>query len=182
MASLNDHRKKLDEARKRMQRAAKEDVVSIEIGDEVFDIDVNIFALEDQNLGILNEQISDIPAYIAYVGKVYAAAEKFAARKVAEFNLWKAQKTAAQEGKSELAKENMAMVMNSKAWAEFDRQVEEANYMTRLLKTYSEAIKSKWELAQTLSANIRRESEGYGRNAGERGSNREPAKAGHGSL
>lgn len=135
----------------------------LEIGDEVFEFENDIFDLEDTNLGVLNEQISNIPGFLGYVGMAYGKAEKSAARLSGEFNAWMASKMNLYTSeKSEGAKKNLVAENFAKEMVKYEHGIQEADYLVRLLKSYYDAVKAKWELSQTLSANIRAEREKYG--------------------
>lgn len=153
-----------------VERASKEAVV--EIAGEKFSFPPDIFNLEQHNIGILNEQITHLPADIAYVGTAYAKAQQALARKETAVEMWTAEKLLAfdlaRDDKdkrmftSEGAKKNAMMVQYGKQYEALHEELADLEYVVNLMKVYKDAIEAKYLLSQTLSANIRMERTAYG--------------------
>lgn len=133
-------------------------VYELKIGDKVYHFDPDMFDLDIQNLGILNEQIARIPGYFAYMGIALSEIEKkcdvlrssydfYMAERIAEFH----------DAKTESAKVNKVRQRYKKQLEEKMKEIHENERLLRIVKTYKESLEAKFNLAQTLSANLRDE-------------------------
>lgn len=136
----------------------------MEIGSKKFQFQTDLFDLETQIIGTLNEQISDIPANFAYVSQALAEAERVQAQAELAMDLFMAEKLSLySEEKTEGAKRAKVLTHWTKEHTEKSTALQEANHMVRVIKGYRDGMESKYQLAQTLSANLRTERESFGK-------------------
>lgn len=137
-------------------------VFEVNIGFNVYYFDPDMFDLDINNLGILNEQISRIPGYFAYMGIALSEIEKkvdvlrsqydfYVAERIAEFH----------DAKTESAKVNKVRQRYKKQLESKMDEIHESERLLRIIKTYKESLEAKFNLAQTLSANLRDERSKY---------------------
>lgn len=113
---------------------------------------------------MLNEQISDIPANFAYVSQALAEAERIQSQAELDLDLFMAEKMSLySDEKTEGAKRAKVLTHFPKEHSAKTTALQEANHMVRVIKGYRDGIESKYQLAQTLSANLRTERESFGK-------------------
>jgi len=112
----------------------------------------------------LSRQAESIPGLLAQCGVALGEAERQLARAEQALSLWMANHLQAVGGDSkmsETAKRNLMLDRYSEQYQKQADQVTEMSYTVRVLRSYREGVQAKLQLAQTLSANLRRESEAY---------------------
>lgn len=133
-------------------------VYELKIGDKLYHFDPDMFDLDIQNLGILNEQIARIPGYFAYMGIALSEIEKKCDSMRSSYDFYMADKIAEFfNEKTESAKVNKVRQRYKKQLQEKMDEIHELERVHRIVKTYKESLEAKFNLAQTLSANLRDE-------------------------
>lgn len=151
-----------------MKEAKKFLMLKVEIGEIVYEFEKDMFDLNQNNLGILNEQICKIPGYVAFVVEAHSEAEKQLAKKETQFEVWVAQRIVKyfsdKEFKAEKDKMNNLIASFTKEYNDFRDDIYELKKLVKVLDAYRKGIDAKLQLAQTLSANTRIERDGISRN------------------
>lgn len=138
--------------------------LKFKVGNQVIEFPKNLFDLDTNNFSILSDQIAKIPGEIAQVGLAHSEAEKDYRKIKDEFEIWKSERISLfEEGtrSSEAYKENKVRENYKKEYSEYMSRLREANYIAGILKSYKSSIEAKYQLSQTLSANLRREMATY---------------------
>lgn len=135
--------------------------LEITVAGEVFRFSPDLFDLADRNTSELSMQIAQIPAEIAYVGVALARAEAVAKAMQTEYDVWWSRtcQRFAQDYKQVNAREAAARNAVPKEYTQRQTALQSAQEKVTLLKNYRSALDAKFQLSQTLSANIRAERE-----------------------
>lgn len=142
----------------KLKNAKKHLVPKLEVNGVIYEFDQKLFDLSHFNLTELNEQVSNVPAQMAWVGQVLAKADEYVKKIQMEFKIWKVEKMMAfADEKTEGAKENKVMVNHVGEWRKQSKIIREAEMDMRILKAFREGLEAKKELSQTISANNRAE-------------------------
>jgi len=163
--------RKLKKSRRQAEKSVKR--AKAELADFEYEVTVNgrkfqfqtdLFDLEVHNIGILNEQITAIPASLAYVSQALAEAETVSKRANLDLEIFMAEKMSTyNDEKTESAKKTRVQHNYSTEYSAKVDAIREADYMVRVIRGYREGIEAKYQLAQTLSANLRTERESFQR-------------------
>lgn len=153
---------------KSMRDAKKALMLKIEIGDFIYEFEADVFDIDNRNIGILNEQISKIPGFVAFIIEAYGEAERALEKKKLVFEIWKGQHVVKyfnnpKDYKSDQSRIYALMKSFPKEYAEFENELMDLKKLVRVLKAYEKGIDAKLQLAQTMSANIRVERDSYSR-------------------
>ena len=160
---------------KRMREAQKSLQLKLVIGDYQYEFEADMFNLNQHNLPTLSEQITKIPGNIAFIVEAHAEVNKNLHRLETEFEMWQAvtsNKYFADE-RYEKTKISMTMTRFHKEWVEYTSKIRAAKKLLGVLKAYEKGMDAKYQLAQTLCANLRAERESWEREPGGGGSYRD---------
>lgn len=151
---------------KDMKDAKKALHLSLDIGNITYKFDPDVFDLDHVNLPNLSEQIGKIPGHVGYIIEAVGEAEKYLAEMENKFEIWKAQNIVKFFVDLKAEKDKLNNLISSKPdeYNEFESKVQDARKIVAVLKAYSKGIEAKFQLAQTLSANIRVEADANRRN------------------
>lgn len=146
-----------------IRKAEKSLLLEVSIDGEVYAFEADMFRLDNSNIGILNEQISEIPSMVAYVGVAHSLAKRWYEREKEAFEMWRAQKMTKYyaDMKTDKAKENALRTQFGKDYEERYEGVRESAYVVSVLEAYRKGMQARQELSQTMSANIREERTAY---------------------
>lgn len=148
-----------------MKDAKKSLVPQLKFNGNIYKFDIGMFDLSHFNIAELNEQMSNIPTHLAWIGTVLSEAESNLKKIQTVFSIWKADKMAAYTDLgSEKAKENQLATVFSGAIKKSEKEIREAESNVRILKVYKEGLILKGNLAQTIAANNRAERDAYAKN------------------
>ena len=139
-----------------------EDRVTVKVLGKEYILEKEILCLDNLNLSILNEQISRIAGEFAFIGSLLSKAVRELDEAEIRYKGWRAtQLSLFSDLKSEKAKETAIINMASGVVSKHECHIADLKYNCEMLRVYKQGIEIKYQLSQTLSANLRAEREKY---------------------
>ena len=136
--------------------------VVIEVRGREYKLQKEMLDLDSVNLGVLNDQIKEIAGYYAYVGTAYADAVLSLRTAENDYKIWFAgQLSIYSDLKSEKAKDSAIRRDFKTVVCKHETRINELRYDVDILGVYQKGLEIKYQLSQTLSANLRAEREKY---------------------
>lgn len=142
-----------------MKQAKQSLHLKVAVGKVLYEFDPDVFDLDHVNLPNLSEQISKIPGHIGFIVEAVGEAEKYLASVELKVESWIGVQISQfySDYKTDKAKVYQLMTDKPEEYHKNMEELAEAKKLISIFKAYSKGMESKYQLAQTLSANIRRE-------------------------